>query len=56
VQRKVALGIVVSELLRKGLRTDACVKPGKGGFPVFDVPADARPITIDTVKDAEDEL
>ena len=56
VQRKVPVGKVVSELMRKGLYAQAPVKAGKGGFPVFQVPASARPITLDIVKQAEDEI
>jgi hypothetical protein len=50
------LGRVVSALARKGL----CAAPAAGrtrrGFPTFDVPADAKPITTATVRSAlEDE-
>jgi hypothetical protein len=56
-QRNVAIGKVVSDLMRKGLNAESRIKLRKGsGFPVFEVPADARPITLETVKEAEDEL
>ena len=55
-QRKVAVGKVVSDLMRKGLQAETQIKTGKGGFPVFKVPENARPITLETVKAAEDEL
>jgi hypothetical protein len=55
-QRQVSIGRVISDLMRKGLSAEAEVEPGSGGFPVFKIPANARPITLDTVKAAEDEL
>ncbi|NJK62630.1 MAG: CopG family transcriptional regulator [Synechococcaceae cyanobacterium SM2_3_1] len=55
-QRQVSVGRVLSDLIRKGLSAEAQVEPGSGGFPVFKIPANARPITLDTVKKAEDEL
>lgn len=45
-----SLGQVVSELARKGLRPAL-----RHGFPVFDVPADAPPMTPEMVRLAEDE-
>ncbi len=47
------LGQVISELARKGLLP----QPQEGeisGFPVFEVPADATPITFEMVKQAEE--
>lgn len=56
-QRHVAIGEVVSDLMRKGLNAESRIKLIKSsGFTVFEVPADARPITLETVKEAEDEL
>ena len=55
-QRKIPIGKVVSELMRKGLTAEARIKPGKGGFPVFAVPDNAQPITLRTVQDADDDL
>lgn len=55
-QRKVPVGQVISELMRRGLDAEARGEPGMGGgFPVFSVPPNARPITLETVKVAEDE-
>ena len=56
IQRKVPVGKVVSELMRKGLNAQTTVKVGKGGFPTFQVPTDAHPITLEIVKQAEDEI
>jgi len=49
-----SVGKVLSELARKGL---APVRPAKrGGFPVFSVPEDAPPLTLEMVRAAlEDE-
>jgi hypothetical protein len=55
-QRKVSVGKIVSELMRKGLNAEARIETGPGGFPVFPVPPHARPITLEAVKEAEDEL
>lgn len=45
------LGEVVSELARKGLRP-APRRPDTTGFPIFDVPADAPPLTPEMVREA----
>jgi hypothetical protein len=47
-----SLGKVVSELVLKGLRSDLPAAR-RGGFPVF--AAGAKPITLDDIKQAEDE-
>jgi hypothetical protein len=52
--RAQSLGKVVSELILKGLQSDAKLR-GKGGFPVFAASAAAKPITLDDVKRAEDD-
>ena len=54
-QRKVSIGKVISELMRKGLNAETRIEPGKGGFPVFSEPYNARPITLETVKSALEE-
>ena len=54
-QRKVSIGKVISELMRKGLNAETRIEPGRGGFPVFPVPSNARPITLEKVKEAEEE-
>ena len=48
-----SIGRVISELARKGLQS----APAKrhGDFPVFSVSRTARPITLEDVKQAEDE-
>jgi hypothetical protein len=51
--RAQSLGTVVSELILKGLRSDAPVAR-KTGFPVFAGSA-GKTITLDDVKSAEDE-
>ena len=52
-QRK-SLGQVISDLIRKGLRPTAKIRRG-GAFPVFRVPDGARPITLEAVKQAEED-
>jgi hypothetical protein len=52
--RSQSLGEVISELARKGLTAPARLKP-RSGFPVFAVPEDALPISLDDVKLDEDE-
>lgn len=51
--RAISLGAAVSELARRGLEQDCGVEDD--GFPVFRVPAGARPITLEDVKCVEDE-
>jgi hypothetical protein len=48
------LGEVVSDLARKGL-TPRPRLAARGDFPVFEVPADAPPITPERVSEALDE-
>jgi hypothetical protein len=49
--RKTSAGAVISELARKGLTASSGRKNRrKSGFPVFDVPADAEPLSSSTVK------
>lgn len=55
-QRKTSIGQVLSELIRKGLTAEARIACGEGGFPVFSAPAAARPITLETLKQAEDDV
>ncbi len=52
--RAQSLGTVVSELILKGLQSDAKLR-SKGGFPVFAGSATGKPITLDDVKGAEDD-
>jgi len=48
------VGKVLSELAKKGLRPKFH-EAVKSGFPVFEVPADAPPITLEMVKQAEED-
>ena len=51
------LGRVLSNLARRGLNATPRVgKKGKGEVPVFRVPPGARPITLEDVKKAEDDV
>jgi hypothetical protein len=44
-------GAVISELARKGLSLGSGqISQRKSGFPVFTIPADAKPLTSATVK------
>ena len=55
--RSVSVGTVNCELMAKGLEMDRQPSTHReNGFPVFSVPQGARPITLDDVKKAEDEL
>jgi hypothetical protein len=50
------LGSIISELARKGLSAPPTAARTRRGFPTFDVPAQATPITTDMVRSAlEDE-
>ncbi len=49
------LGEVVSELARKGLRPTRARRPDPTGFPTFDVPEDAPPLTPEMVREALEE-
>ncbi len=55
--RSLTLGEAVSELMRRGLQAPArkAPQPRPSGFPVFPVPEQARPITLEDVKRDEDE-
>jgi hypothetical protein len=46
------LGTVISDLARKGLRAPIPAGRTHDGFPTFDVPADAAPMTADMVHSA----
>jgi len=52
--RSISIGRAVSELARRGL--EARSTPGtRQGFPIFQVPKDARPLTAHDVRQDEDE-
>jgi hypothetical protein len=53
-ERKSTLGRVLSDLARRGLAPQGRIRD-EGGFPVFDVPAGAPPITPEMVREAEDD-
>jgi hypothetical protein len=48
-----SLGQVISELARKGLRPQL-QKDINSDFPIFEVPSDAVPVTLEVVKQAEE--
>jgi len=51
------IGKVLSDLARRGLQaTPRIGKRERSGFPVFKVPANAKPITLEDVKKIEDEM
>jgi len=52
--RDVSLGKVISELVRRGLETRARTSR-RSGFPVFKVPAGAKPLTPEDVRQDDDE-
>lgn len=54
-QRRAPLGRVISDLMRQGLQPVARIQRN-GVFPVFEVSDGARPITLDVVKQAEEEI
>lgn len=54
--RAVGIGRAVSDLMRRGLdATPRLGKRQKSGFPVFNVPPNAHPVTLGDVKGLEDE-
>jgi hypothetical protein len=55
VTRGQPLGRVVSDLVRRGLRTRTTYSIEDDGFPVFRVAEDSPPITLEDVKRDEDE-
>jgi hypothetical protein len=51
----VPLGEALAELVRRGLKPTAAMNTERA-FPCFAVPADAKPITLEQILEAEDEL
>ncbi|MEP6843369.1 MAG: antitoxin [Pseudolysinimonas sp.] len=49
----ISLGAAVSRLAQKGMRSGSVT--ATGAFPVFTVPVDAPPITVDMVNDHRDD-
>lgn len=54
LMRDQSLGAVVSELILKGLQAERKA-PRRNGFPVFRAPAGTKPISLEDVKQVEDE-
>lgn len=52
--RAISLGAAISELARRGLEWERPID--EGALPLFRVPPGARPITLEDVKQIEDEL
>ncbi|MBW3606420.1 MAG: ribbon-helix-helix protein, CopG family [Actinobacteria bacterium] len=50
-----SMGVVLSELARRGLAPDHELIEGPGGFPAFESPRDARPLTVEGVHAAMDD-
>jgi hypothetical protein len=55
VSRRIPLGDAIAELVRRGLNPAPRIAK-KGGFPCFDVPPDATPITLQQTLAAQDEI
>lgn len=45
-----SLGSVLSELVRRGLAPARQLQHGPGGFPTFEAPSGAAPLTIEAVR------
>jgi len=54
-QQDAPLGQVISDLIRRGIRSMSTIPPSEDGFPVFQIPESARPISLSTVRMAEEE-
>ena len=50
-----SMGTVLSELVRRALSPDRRLIDGPGGFPTFEVPTGAPPLTVETVRVALDD-
>ena len=55
-QQDAPLGRVISDLMRRGIRSMSTIPPSGAGFPVFQIPETARPISLSTVKMAEKDI
>ena len=53
-ERSLPVGVVLSDLARRGLRPDTTNLRKHKGFPVFDVSRDGTVLTLDRVKRYED--
>jgi len=55
--KSVSVGRILSDWARRGLRaTPQSNISYESGFPVFQVPENAHPITLDDIKKLEDEM
>jgi hypothetical protein len=50
-----SVGVVLSELARRGLAPIPRLGTGSGGFPTFEPPPDAPPLTVEAVRAAHDD-
>ena len=50
-----SLGVVISDLVRRGLSLVPRIAPGPGSFPTFEPPPGAAPLTVETVGAALDD-
>lgn len=54
-ERNVSVGATLSELARRGLQQRTASLRKRNGFPLFAVSPDSTPLTLDRVKQHEDE-
>ena len=54
-ERSISVGAALSELARRGLRQRTSSLRKRKRFPVFDVSRDSTPLTLDRVKQYENE-
>ena len=54
-ERDVSVGAVLSELARRGLRQRPAPHETRNGFPLFGVSRDSTPLTLNRVRQHEDE-
>ena len=54
-ERNVSIGVALSELARRGLRQPSAPRAKRNGFPLFGVSRDSTPLTLERVKQHEDE-
>ena len=54
-ERDVSVGTILSELARRGLRQRPSSHETRNGFSLFGVSRDSTPLTLDRVKQYEDE-
>lgn len=55
-ERNLSVGAVLSDLARRGLRPDTANQRKRKGFPVFDISRDGTVLTLDRVKQYENEF